>query len=423
MQLGCNLLWVYLQKIFNNRRLHKEYSDMSNKVFPFLALAVCLLLSCKSHHEAHDDHEHEAGHSHDITETTGSETADNHEEEHNPDEIILSPEKAKSAGIEVEVVEPSEFHSVLKCSGKVLTANGDETTVVAPAAGIASVKKSFTEGMPVSKGSSILSISSAQLPEGDLTKRTALAYRQAKTEFERAEKLIEDKLITEKEYLAAKTDYERARLAFEAMGSNNVSGGSAVISPATGYIKECLVTDGDYVEVGQPLMRITQNRKLYLRAEVSERDYDMLPTIKSANFKPSYTDKVYNLSDLDGRLIASGQSVSTTGSFVPVTFEFNNVGGIVPGSFAEIYLISGNRDNVISIPVSALTEEQGVYYVYVRVDDEGYLKKEVKLGASDGDRIEVISGLEKGDNLVTKGAIHVKLASASSVIPAHTHNH
>ncbi len=202
-----------------------------------------------------------------------------------------------------------------------------------------------------------------------------------------------------------------------------MSGGSVVTSPTSGYIKECLVTDGEYVEVGQPLMRITQNRKLYLRAEVSERDYDILPTIKSANFRPSYTDRVYNLSELDGRLIASGQSVSTTGSFVPVTFEFNNAGGVVPGSYAEIYLISGKRDNVISVPVSALTEEQGVHYVYVKVDDEGYLKKEVKLGASDGDRIEVISGLEPGDMLVTRGAIHVKLASATSAIPAHTHNH
>ncbi len=396
---------------------------MSNKVFPILALAISIFAGCRSHHEDHDDHEHESGHTHSVAETQGGETADNHEDEHNPDEIILSPEKAKSAGVEVETVEPSEFHSVLKCSGKVLTANGDETTVVAPAAGIASVKKSFTEGMPVSKGNLILSISSAQLPEGDLTKRTALAYRQAKTEFERAEKLIEDKLITEKEYLAAKTDYEKAGLAFEAMGSNNVSGGSVVTSPTSGYIKECLVTDGEYVEVGQPLMRITQNRKLYLRAEVSERDYDILPTIKSANFRPSYTDRVYNLSELDGRLIASGQSVSTTGSFVPVTFEFNNAGGVVPGSYAEIYLISGKRDNVISVPVSALTEEQGVHYVYVKVDDEGYLKKEVKLGASDGDRIEVISGLEPGDMLVTRGAIHVKLASATSAIPAHTHNH
>lgn len=396
---------------------------MYNRVFPILALAVCLLSGCHSLHEGHEDHDHEADHEHGVAEKSAGTATEHHEDEHNPDEIILSPEKAKSAGVEVEVIEPSEFHSVLKCSGKVLTSNGDETTVVAPVAGVVSVKKGFTEGMSVSKGASLLSISTAQLPEGDLTKRTALSYRQAKAEFERAEKLMEDKLITEKDYIAAKTDYEKALLAYEAMGSNSTSEGSVVTSPATGYIKESLVNDGDYVEIGQPLMRLTQNRKLYLRAEVSERDYDRIPMIKSANFRPSYTDRVYSLSELDGRLVASGQSASATGSFIPVTFEFNNTGGVVPGSFAEIYLLSGSRDNVISIPVSALTEEQGVHYVYVRIDDEGYLKKEVKLGTSDGDRIEVTSGLEPGEMLVTRGAIHVKLASVSSAIPAHTHNH
>ena len=38
-------------------------------------------------------------------------------------------------------------------------------------------------------------------------------------------------------------------------------------------------------------------------------------------------------------------------------------------------------------------------------------------------RTEVLSGVSAGDNVVVKGAYHVKLASASNVIPAHTHNH
>ena len=48
---------------------------------------------------------------------------------------------------------------------------------------------------------------------------------------------------------------------------------------------------------------------------------------------------------------------------------------------------------------------------------------EVKLGESNGIRTEIVSGLKPGDNVVTKGAYNVKLASASNIIPAHTHNH
>ena len=95
----------------------------------------------------------------------------------------------------------------------------------------------------------------------------------------------------------------------------------------------------------------------------------------------------------------------------------------MPGSFVEVYLIGAKRDNVITLPLTALTEEQGVNFVYIQVDDEGYMKREVKLGPTDGELVEILSGLTPGENVVTEGAIHVKLASAKAAIPAHNHNH
>ena len=95
----------------------------------------------------------------------------------------------------------------------------------------------------------------------------------------------------------------------------------------------------------------------------------------------------------------------------------------MPGSFAEVWLLTRPRENVLSVPVSALTEEQGLYFVYLKLDGSCYKKQEVKLGESDGIRTEIVSGLKPGDNVVTKGVYNVKLASASNIIPAHTHNH
>ena len=109
--------------------------------------------------------------------------------------------------------------------------------------------------------------------------------------------------------------------------------------------------------------------------------------------------------------------------YVPVTFEFDNKGAVIPGSFVEIYLLSSPMENVLSVPVSALIEEQGVYSVYVRLDEEGYLKKAVTLGADNGSEVQILSGLQPGDKVVTKGAYQIKLASASNAIPAHSHSH
>ena len=188
-------------------------------------------------------------------------------------------------------------------------------------------------------------------------------------------------------------------------------------------MKECLVKAGDYVEVGQPMMVVTQNRHLYLRAEVPERDYAAINQVSSAKFKTSYSDKVYDIKDLNGRLLSYGKTSGSSSSFIPVTFEFDNASGLIPGAFAEVYLLTNDRSNVISVPVSALTEEQGVHFVYIREDEECYRKQEVRLGASDGQQTEITEGLKGGEVLVTEGAIHVKLASAGKSIPGHTHNH
>ena len=66
----------------------------------------------------------------------------------------------------------------------------------------------------------------------------------------------------------------------------------------------------------------------------------------------------------------------------------------------------------------------GIYYVYVQIDEEGYRKQEVALGANNGKEVQIIKGLHPGDRVVTKGAYQVKLAANSSIIPeGHSHSH
>jgi multidrug efflux pump subunit AcrA (membrane-fusion protein) len=75
------------------------------------------------------------------------------------------------------------------------------------------------------------------------------------------------------------------------------------------------------------------------------------------------------------------------------------------------------------IPVSALVEEQGIFYVYVQTEGESFQKRELKLGANDGKKVQVLSGLTEGERVVTKGGYQIKLAQASGILPAHGHEH
>lgn len=377
------------------------------------ALAVCMLGACGGHEE----HDHEHDHDHEA-EAEAKETHAGHS-----DEIILTPEKAKAAGVKVEEIQPGTFRSVIATSGQILAAQGDEATVVASVSGVVNFTRPLTEGVQVGAGTALMTVSSQHIQEGDAVKRARIAYETAKREYERAAKLVDKQIVSQKDFSLLKENYENARIAYEALSPSKDGKGVSVKSPIGGYVKSCLVKEGDYVTVGQPLLTVTQTRRLQLKAEVSERYYAELKSIVSANFTTPYDNKVYRLDDLKGRLLSYGKSSGDASFYIPVTFEFDNRGDMLAGSFVEVYLLSGERQGVISLPVSAITEEQGLNFVYLQVDAEGYKKQEVKLGMSDGTRVEILSGLKGGEKVVTAGAMHVKLASASNAIPAHTHNH
>ncbi len=375
-------------------------------------LCMFLLGACGEH-----AHEHgEEGHHHEEEMHAGEKAG-------HSDEIILTPEKAKAAGVEAEAVHAGTFRNVIHTSGQILAAQGEEATVVAASSGVVSFSRKVAEGMQVGKGTELLSVSAAHIQDGDPVQKAKVAYEKAKEEYERAQKLVSSQIVSQKDFAALREAYENARLTYEALKPSQSGKGVSVKSPIGGFIKTCLVKEGDYVTVGQPLMTVTQTRRLVLKAEVSERYYAQLSQVISANFQTPYNNKVYSLENLGGKLLSFGKSSGDTSYYVPVTFEFDNRGDMVPGSFVEVYLLSGERNGVLSLPVSALTEEQGVYFVYLKLDAECYKKQEVKLGASDGSRVEILSGIKDGDTVVTRGAIHVKLASASNAIPAHTHNH
>lgn len=376
----------------------------------YLFMGTALLFLCGACTQQHNHEAEEAAHE---AESHGGHS----------DEIILTPEKAKAAGVMVETVTSGTFREVIPTSGQVLAAQGDENTLVAATAGVVSFSRTVTEGMSVGWDVELLSVSAENLQDGDPVKRARIAYERAKGEYERAEKLIGERIVSEKEFNVLKENYENARIAYEALSPSKAGKGVAVKSPMAGYVKACFVKEGDYVTVGQPLLSVTQTRRLMLRAEVSERYYSRLHNIASANFQTPYDDKVYSLADLKGRLLSFGKSSDGTSYYVPVTFEFDNRGDVIPGSFVEVYLLASERQNVLSVPVSALTEEQGLYFIYCQIDEECYRKQEVTVGANDGKRVEILSGLKGGEKVVTQGAIHVKLASASTAIPGHTHNH
>ncbi len=394
-------------------------------ILPALLCPLLLLWSCGTGQNDGHDHPHEAVHEENSHLETAHENEDAHAEEAHAhsDEIVISPEKAEAAGIAVETVELRNFASVIRTGGQILPALGDEKIMVASTDGVIAFGGNYFEGSKVDAGQPLFSILSGNIQDGNRIGKAKIAYETAASEYERASKLVEKQIVSQKDFIALKENYENAKMAYEALKPNADGTGASVEAPFDGYIRSVFVSEGDFVSTGTPLACVVKGEKMILRADVSQRYYDRLQTVVSANFSTQYDDKALNIKALNGKLTSVGRSSAENAYYIPVTFEFDAADGIVPGSFAEVWLLSAPRKNVISVPVSALTEEQGLYFVYLKLDESCYRKQEVALGESDGIRTEILTGLNPGDKVVVRGAYNVKLASASNIIPAHTHNH
>lgn len=343
------------------------------------------------------------------------------------EEILYLKNQAWSIDFANASVERENFSEIFRSSGKILPAPGDETMLTAKSSGtvIFHSGKSIV-GAAVNPGEKVFTVSSGDLTQGNpelLFKEARTRYEKAKADFERAQILVVEKVISEKDFLQVKADFEMAENNFRVLSKNHSSSGIQITSPIRGYVKQILVLEGQYVEPGTPLAQISQNRKLLLEARISQKYFHLLPSFDAANFRMAGDPAVYNTESLNGKIASYGKSTNASGAYVPLIFEIDNVGSLIPGSVVEIFLKSSTISNALTIPLEAIMEEMGNHYVFVQRNGETFYKREVKLGGNDGIKARVTEGLKEGERVVTKGAYAIKLASASGAIPEHGHSH
>ena len=220
----------------------------------------------ETHEHEHETHDHEA-HDHDHA---THETHDHSAHDHNHGSgIAFTKQQAQAAGLVVETVAEVPFYGVIKTAGHLQAPVSSEVVVVATAAGVVHyTQSSLAEGQPMTEGRAFAAISAKRLQDGDPLVKARLAYETAKAEYERAQRLVEDKIVSAKEYEQIVLRYETAKTTYEATAEGMTERGATLASPMTGYLKQLLVPGGSYVEVGQPVAVVTDTRRLQLVAEV-----------------------------------------------------------------------------------------------------------------------------------------------------------
>jgi multidrug efflux pump subunit AcrA (membrane-fusion protein) len=88
--------------------------------------------------------------------------------------------------------------------------------------------------------------------------------------------------------------------------------------------------------------------------------------------------------------------------------------------FATVSLATDNRAQVLTVPSSAVGEEGRERFVFVQ-ENEGYERRKVRVGRTDGANIEILKGLTAGDRVVTEGLFVLKSEAVKAELKGHDH--
>lgn len=341
---------------------------------------------------------------------------------------VFPKEKSWSVDFATEEAVLEPFGQVIRATSRVQPSQEEVFTVSALTDGVVSIgAKALVEGREVHKGETLCIVKGSGTADENLATKYARAeadYNFARNEYERKKALASDRIVSESELRQAEAAFEIAKAVFENLKGNFDASGQSAKSPIEGFMTSVTVSNGQFVRAGDPIATVSRSRSLLVVAEIQPRYSACLKDICGATFKDMDSGRIWTLDELGGKVVSYGKSVSSDSPLIPVTFSVPNKGGFIPGSFLQTRIITRSETPAITLPTTSLIEEQGNYFVYRQLTPEYFEKTPVTIGASDGLRTEIRSGLSAGERVVSKGAMFVKLAQASGALDPHAgHNH
>jgi RND family efflux transporter MFP subunit len=263
------------------------------------------------------------------------------------------------------------------------------------------------EGQRVSKGQIL-----AKIDDGGMSQQLAQAEIQsnlAKTTFDRQERLWNQKIGSEIQYLQAKSNYEA-----QAQMVNQIKqqiGKTVVRAPFSGTIDDVISEQGSVVGSGQSqLMRIVNLDNMYIETNVPESHISNVTINKDVKIEFPVLGKT-----VDAKIRQAGNFINPANRTFKIEIAIPNKDkDIKPNLTAKVKINDYTNDKAILIPQSIISENaNGEQYVYVvndkKSNNEGVARRVIiETGKTQGDVIEVLKGLENGDEIIQEGARSVK---------------
>jgi membrane fusion protein (multidrug efflux system) len=314
--------------------------------------------------------------------------------------------------VSTQMVQPTVFQHFIDLQGSVATR--EDVVVLSEMSGTL-YQIVVTEGQRVSKGAVL-----AKIDDGGMTQRRAqlaIQMNLAKTSFEKQERLWNQGIGSEMQFLQAKANFEAQLEGLKQLDSQLNK--TVITAPFSGVVDEIMAQQGSVVYPGQsPIMRIINLQNMYIEAEVPERHLSAI----TQGAKVEVFFPILNRS-VNTTIKQVGQYINQANRTFKIEIAVPNLDGMIkPNLTGRIKISDYTKENALVVPLSVISEngdsEQFIYTIKKSGgEDKGVAERRIiTTGLTQDGKIEVLSGLEPNAEIITEGARNVRAGQAVQVI-------
>lgn len=327
--------------------------------------------------------------------------------------------------VQVVTVQPTDFPRILRLTGAVAF-NGFLTTPVITQVGGPVSRLVVSPGQQVRKGQPMLYVKSpdySQLRANYLKARDA--HSLAHKNYVRAQDLYAHHAIAERDLQAAESaeiqaqaDLQSAEQSLKILGipqpdtlvERPVSPEVPLIAPLSGEAVERLCAPGQLIQAGQTQCFTISNMKtVWVLANVYEDQLAYVHVGDPVTIKTDAYPDVFH-----GRISFMGAALDPTSRTLQARIDTANPQGkLKKDMYVTATVVAGKISNALLVPDSAvLRDAENEPFVYVEAGPDRFARRQVKVGASDAGKTQIVSGLKPGERVAGDGSLFLQFANS-----------
>lgn len=334
------------------------------------------------------------------------------------EQIILTKTQIETASIELGSLINMCFHERIITNGKVITRPNGKIIFSYPFT--VTVKNIFVnDGDRVYKNQPLFSIEGLEILKIQQDYSTAFYKLQTlKTEYERLKNLINDKIVSEREFKQLENEYYAQQTQLNAMEAmletmeikpktilqGNIYREITVYSPVDGFIKINNLSKGMVVEPNTIILEIYDPSQIVIGISMFEKDVINVHQGDTVFFyRLNEKNKIYKGILTQIGKVVDNQTHTLTCYAKPISYEKTE---LLINSFVQVEILYHDR-KVKALPEEALIKQGNDYYVYVlkkQLNDSTFVfeKKFVDIGVTDSHYVEILDTIST--KIIVKGA-------------------